>query len=350
MTQIKSTVFYDCSKLKSVFENTGFEFEKSGLAPGLTSFINYFLPLRAKFLSESYVAYEKDKVQGFITLEKDEKNRKRLKITKVFLEKNSLDIGKLLVQYVVSRYCAMGAVSYKVVVENSRTDLLSLFVDGCNFRKSAQEFIYKINSAVISWDENLVPEGFGFYKNIKSAEVCRLYNSNINSYQRHSFLRGKEQFEPDFACGIKDKTSFSYVLEDEQKGKVYGYFNISTYNNRDYLLDFVLDTGFEIYFEDALRFVFYCLNKRTSNWTLYVKVKTYFMNYKFFKEYCEEKNFELVKSSSVLTKDYLKEIKESSLINSAKIVFNDITPAFKTNNTFSASNYRVQNQCNHQVP
>ena len=75
MTQIKSTVFYDCSKLKSVFENTGVEFEKSGIAPDLTSFINYFLPLGAKFLSESYVAYEKDKVQGLITLEKDEKNR-----------------------------------------------------------------------------------------------------------------------------------------------------------------------------------------------------------------------------------------------------------------------------------
>ena len=44
----------------------------------------------------------------------------------------------------------------------------------------------------------------------------------------------------------------------------------------------------------------------------------------------ELKEYSLVKFSSILTKDYLKEIKENSLLKSAKIVFNDITPAFKT--------------------
>lgn len=330
MTQIRSSVFYDCSKLKSVLERDGFEFEKTGLAPGITSFIHYFLPLRAKFLSESFVAYEKGKIQGFITLEKDEKSRKRLKITKIFLEENSFDIGKLLVQYVISRYCAMGAVSYNVVVEDIRTDLLTLFINGCSFRNNAKEFIYKIDNKSLLSDDTYEPEGFRFYRNIKSSDVCRLYNSNINSYQRHSFLRSKEQFEPDFASGLVNKTSFSYVLEDELKDRVYGYFNISTYNNTDYILDFVLDGSFEIYFEDALLFISSCLSKRVKKWNLYIKIKSYFMNYKFFREYCDSKGFEFVKLSSVLTKDYLKEIKENSLINSAKIVFNDITPAFKT--------------------
>lgn len=333
MTQIKSTVFCDFSKLKNILEHKGFEFDKQAFAPSLVAFVHHFLPLRMKFLCESYVAYEKGKILGLISLEKDEKNPKRLKITRVFLEQNSFDIGKLLVQYVVSRYCAMGAVSFQVVVENSKSDLLSLFIDGCGFRKNADEYLYKIENTDLPNTAEINYEGFNFYKNIRVSEVCRLYNTSINSYQRHSFARVKKQFEPDFASGISDKTSFSYVLEDEQKGRVYGYFNISTYNNADYVLDFVLDGAFEIYFQDALMFIANSLSKRTKKWNLYVKIKTYFSNYKVFKEYMELKGYKPVKSSSILTKDYLKEIKENSLLKSAKIVFNDITPAFKTNNS-----------------
>ena len=333
MTQIKSTVFCGFSRLKSVLEHKGFEFDKKAFVPSLVAFFHHFLPLRMKFLPESYIAYEKNDVFGLISLEKDEKNSKRLKITRVFLEQNSFDVGKLLVQYVISRYCAMGAVSYQVVVENTKADMLSLFVDGCGFRKNAQEYLYKVTADDIHIDDNISPDGFKFYKSIRVGEVCRLYNMNINSYQRHSFARTKEQFEPDFACGISDKTSFSYVLEDEQKGKVYGYFNVSTYNNIDYVLDFVLDGAFEIYFQDALMFIANSLSKRTKKWNLYVKIKTYFSNYKVFKEYMELKGYKPVKSSSILTKDYLKEIKENSLLKRAKIVFNDITPAFKTNNS-----------------
>ena len=51
-----------------------------------------------------------------------------------------------------------------------------------------------------------------------------------------------------------------------------------------------------------------------------------------------DENFKIA-SEAVLTniknllkdKSYLKEIKESRLLNNAKIIFNDNTPAFKTN-------------------
>lgn len=329
MTQIKNTLFYSSYKLQNVFKDSGLDFKKSDFLFFTLSFFNYFLPLRAKFLAESYIVFEKEKIQGLISVEKDERSRKRLKITKVFLEENALDSGKLLVQYIISRYCAMGAISYQVVVEDSRQDMLSLFVDGCGFRKNAQEFIYKVEKDTLKFDTSSISDGFKFFKNIKSVDVARLYNSNINSYQRHSFSKTKEQFEPYFAAGVCDCAVFSYVLEDEQKGKIYGYFNITTYNNQDYMLDFVIDSAFEVYFEDALCFVSDCLSKRVKNWNLYVKVKSFFANYKFFKEYCESNKYKLVKSSSILTKDYLKEIKENSLLNNAKIVFNDITPAFK---------------------
>lgn len=335
MTQIKNIIFCSRSKLKNALKCAGFEFTKSDFGPYLIDFIHHLLPLRMKFLSESFVALEGGKVQGLITLEKDNKSRKRLKITRLFLEQNSCDTGKLLVDYVVSRYSAMGAFSYQVVVEDKREDMLCLFIDGCGFRNNAAEYMYKIQSCDIDCNENAHPEGFKFYKNSAATEASRLYNSNINSYQRHNFARTAEQFSPEFAQGMKDKISYSYLLEDEQKGRVYGYFSVYTFNNCDFVLDFVLDRGFEIYFSDALSFIAHILSKRTKNWNLFVKVKSYFSNYESFKTHLETNNYPLVKSSCILTKDFLKEARQGGLLNSAKIIFNDITPAYKNSSTKS---------------
>ena len=68
---------------------------------------------------------------------------------------------------------------------------------------------------------------------------------------------------------------------------------------------------------------------RVKKWNLYVKIKSFFINYNYFKQYIEDKNFNCVVSSCILTKDYLKTVKEKHLINNAKIIFNDATPAFK---------------------
>ncbi len=331
MTQIKSMVFCSRAKLKNIFESSGFEVIKSDFTPLGLDFINYILPLKLKFLNESYVALENNKAQALLTLEKHEKHKKRFKITRLFLEKNSFDTGKLLVDYVTSRYCAQGANSYQVIVEDSMVDMINLFKEGCGFKKVAQEFIYKIENENIDTTKELVTGGFEPFKYQRAQEVSDLYNENINSFQRHNFSREKEQFKLEFATGIKNKASFSYLLENEKTNQIYGYFNIQTYNNHDYILDFVLNRGFEEYYENAISFITNCINRRTKKWNLYIKLKSYFNNFEIFKEYLEKNNYSFVKSSQILVKDYLKEVKEESFLNSAKIVFSDINVAYKTN-------------------
>jgi len=332
MTQIKSIVFCARRKLKTALKNTGFEFSNDDFGPYFFDFIHHLIPLKFKFLKESFVALQNNKIQGLITLEKDEKSKTKLKISKLFLEKNSYDAGKLLVQYVLSRYCAMGALSYRVVVDENQQDLLSLFITGCGFYENAFEYMYQISSESASKFSQISPEGFAFFKTSCAQEVCELFNRNINSYQRYNFARTPEQFDSNFAQGISCDTHFAYVLQDESQNKIYGYFIVSTRNNKDYVLDFVMDKAFEVYFDDALAFIISSLNKRNKNWNLFIKIKSYFINYERFKNNLEEHNFTLVKTSKILTKDFLAKQKEMNILNSAKIVFNDITPAFKNSN------------------
>ena len=102
MTEIKNIVFTDCKKnpLTRFF-----------------CFINYLLPLRLKYANESFVALNDNIQQGLITLVKDTKSHTRFKITKLILEENSTSIANQLVNYVISRYRAMGAHAFYVVVD-----------------------------------------------------------------------------------------------------------------------------------------------------------------------------------------------------------------------------------------
>lgn len=328
MTEIKSIVFYSRGKLKAALNDAGFEFTGADFPPYFIDFFHNILPLKMKFLDETFVALDRGSIRSLITVQKDERSAKKLKITKLFIEKNSLDAGKMLVEYLISRYCAQGAQSFQVTVEEKRDDILSLFVRGCGFRDNAKEFIYAIKNGDIKEPDEIFENEFKLFRQNNAKDACKLYNSNINSYQKYNFSRTTEQFSGNFIQGEGQNTSFVYTLEDVNK-RIYALYRVKTKNNKDYVLDFVVDRGCENHFKDGLSYVAKSLSKRSKNWTMYVKVKSFFANYESFKNILGEMQFPLVKSSKILTKDFLKPSVENNLLNSAKIIFNDITPAFK---------------------
>jgi len=67
-------------------------------------------------------------------------NRKKLKISQLFLEENSIEYGELLINYVVNKFLAKGAQSFCVVVDEADDKLLKLFNDVCKFRTIADEY------------------------------------------------------------------------------------------------------------------------------------------------------------------------------------------------------------------
>ena len=297
MIEIKNIVFTKC---------------EMNLFQGFICFINHILPLRLKFANESFIALSDNKKEALITLDKDSKSISRFKITKLILEENSTSIACELVNYVISRYKAMGASSFYVVVDEKQADLLNIFQNELNFRACGFEYLYKINSINTSATLFLKP-----YKKELVGNVCKFYNENINSFNR--FLFGRQNYQ--FSNGCQ-----KYIFSEEND-KILAYFEVATKNNIDFYINFSIDFAYNIYLTDAIKIIYTKIKQKNKNANLYIKIKDYFMNSKELIAILNENNMEFVSKSKILAKDYYKEIKQNDILKNAKIVFSDPTIA-----------------------
>ncbi len=291
--------------------------EKQAFLKAFVRFFNYLFPLRLKFLNESFVALKDSKPTGLITFDKDSKSFSRFKITKLILEDEAIFTASRLVKYVTTRYRAMGAQSFYVVFDETRSDLAGIFKDELNFRNCGSEYLYKISNIQ---EKNATKCSFFLkpYKKEEGRTVCNFYNENINSYNRVLFSREIYQFSNGFE---------KFVFYNEKQDKILGYFEIATKNNIDFYINFSIDAAYNIYIIDAIKFIYLKLKQKYKKFNLYIKVKDYFMNSKEILTILKENNFEFVSKSHIFAKDYLREIKDMSLFKNTKIIFNDPTTA-----------------------
>ncbi len=332
MAIIKNLAFYQKNKLKNLKSFVGSDAFVSNFAPIPFDFINHILPLKLKFLSEAFVAIEEGKIKGLIALEKERSNSAKLKIIKLYLEENSAHIGEQLINYVISRYCAYGASSFYVFVSQELQEMAALFIDACKFRVSSYEFLYKTDSTKVKF-LNLGQYDIGCFKNLRNAhtkDICDLHNSSINQHLAPYFALQSGYFTEDLAPNLLGgKSSFRYVLEDSSKKMLYGYFSISTIDNKNYILESILSPAFDSYFMDILNFAAQQISKRTREWNLYIKIKNYFMNSQKIIKQLESHKFELKSKNLILTKDFLMPNKQEEKIHNRKIMFTDATPAWE---------------------
>ncbi len=275
-------------------------------------FINYILPLRMKFASESYVAFCDNQEESLITLEKDSKSYTRFKITKLILEENSTSIARELSNYVITKYRAQGANSFYIVVDERQVELLNIFKNELNFRECGIEYLYKVQNLSNNYIKILKP-----LKNNIKKEVTKFYNDNINSFNRPLFNRCEYQF-------LNNNCMNFYFNKDSE---ILGYFEVSTKNNVDFYINFVIDFAYNVYLMDAVKYIYSKLKQKYKKFNLYIKVKDYFMNSKELNAILKENNIEQISKGRILAKDYYKEIKNDLLFKSAKIIFVDPTTA-----------------------
>lgn len=276
-------------------------------------FINHLLPLKLKFKNESFSILIDNKAQGTMTLDKDAKSHTRYKITKLILEENSSFVCKQLVNYVITRYRAMGAAQFYIVADEKDAQLLNIFKNELNFRLCGCEYLYKINSIDSNYGIILKP-----VKNELISNICNFYNENINSFNRVLFSRQNYQF--------KNKCT-KYIFLKEEENKILGYFEVASKNNVDFYINFSIDFSYNIYLTDAVKFINSKLKQKYKKFNLYIKVKDYFMNSKELISILNENNTQFISKSQILAKDYYKEIKETNIFKSTKIIFNDPTTA-----------------------
>lgn len=328
MAIIKNLAFVSKSKLKNLVPYLNFGLENTVQGPFLADAVHSLLPLKLKFLKESYVIIENNEVLGLITVKRDDTAPKRIKITEFSLKENCSKQGEILINEVTNRFFKKGAESFLVSIDEETPKILRLFQDGAKFRPAGDEFLFTLKKSDFTYYRDFNYPFIRFSKNSEAEKIAELCNGVINSSKLPTFELDPNSFKDNIFVGIKGCVNFKYVLENTSNGKLFGYFSISTSNNKEYTLEAILRPSYEIYLADILKFVKHEVSKRTTGWVLNVKIRSCFTNYNALIEAMIGCDFYYDKKLKILTKDLFKTAYAENQLPNKQMIFNDITPAF----------------------
>ncbi len=318
MTVIKNLAFCNKNKLKSLTSFVESELDLSVFYPFPLDLLHSFLPFGLKFLNESFAAIENKKIKGLVTVQKT--GRKKIKFIRLLFEENSMEEGKLLINFVITQFLSKGVESFIVTVDKRNAPVLNVFKTGSGFSALACESVYKTdkNDIIIGYDE----VNFEYIRKIRPDEINKtlnFINGMMNSYQKVTFKKEAEDFKNLFLNSAE-----CYVVENEKENGFLGYFSILKLNRSDYILDFVIAKGYEGYFSDIVKFAKTRVSKRKNFNSLLIRLKSYYSNYGELNEMLSLE-YENRIENEILVKDFLIPKKQFSY---EKMVFNDVTPAF----------------------
>ncbi len=318
MAKIKKVILHNKKLLSCLVPHTGYDFFTTGFAPFPFDAVNFILPLRFKFFQDAYLIMENKEVKGFVSLEVEKGSKYRINISKFFLNENSLEYGEQLINYVTSRYSAIGATSFNIKFDSTYEKLINLLINNCKFRVSSQEKIYKIEN--IKNTEGTLNYFYSF-SNHDAQSVLELVNSCINGYQRGTFGKSEGHFRENLINELDSKTMFKYIFKADDKDDIRGYFSIFSLDNKNYIVDLILDPAYNPYFIDIMSFCSREIQKRKKNFSIYLRLNQCFMNFGELDEIArQEEGFEFLKQNIILTKDFYVPIKEGE---KNKVVFFD---------------------------
>jgi hypothetical protein len=288
------------------------------------------LPLRLKCLSESYVSIESKQISGMISLKAQPGNPHSWNINKLFLDKNSYDAGRQLIDYAIAKYGAMGANTFTVRIDSAFDELMELFAKGCGFRMCSSEQLWEMRQG--KTDEEIRKINAGFFRPFKNSDaeaVKNIYNDNIFPHFRFSLAKTRKEFNNIVFSGLNKTCYFRYVLEEQNSNK--GYFSIQTDDNKNFVMDIDIIQGYDCCFSDVINFALSQIKMRRKSFNLYILNKKYQISGSKFEDYLSKNGFTCIKTNIVMVKDYYKKIQEEKRSKMPAVVFSDISrkPAFK---------------------
>ncbi len=309
MTRIRKLNCFDYPKLKKMISYLGSpegEFFAKAFFNTPFGLLNSIMPLKYKFLNESYILLDGKEILGLITIEPAIGNPYKINITRLVLQNNMYDAGKQLIDFVTSKYSAKGASSFIVSVDECHDELLRLFTDGCGFRQCASETLWKIEN----FDKNPeIPYGFRPFNNGDAKNVCKLYNAEIETIYKASLERIKQEFEDPLLGGYSQFYKNRYVLEDPSKKRIIGYLSITTSDNTNFIIDFITNDGYEISYDDILKYAISEISRRRTTFYPFVKQKNYTKTADKLGEYLRNKNYSAIQNQVILVKHFYKPVK-----------------------------------------
>lgn len=312
MTIIRKLNFLDKPKIKELSPFLNSEDENlfiDILTTGLPGHLHYYLPLKYKLLSESYLMTDKDRTLGLITVGVFNGNYRKINISQLFFVENYYEVAQQLIEFIISQYGAMGATTFYILVDDIYSELAQLLLNNCGFRQCSYEQIWEVPKISFKRGKGLKYRRF---KKSDVAMVSDIYNDSVLTHFRPTMLREKDEFCETVFSGLKYSNEYRYVIEEEAGSRIIAYFKISTADNHKYMVDFNYSIGYELDFDTILYFATREILKRTKNFTLFIKMKNYIDTNKAQKEYFKEAKFNLISTKNLFVKDFFKVAKEYS--------------------------------------
>ena len=270
--------------------------------------LHHLLPLKFKFLPESYVLKDRKDIKGLITIAPSKGRHKKMEIQKLLFEENSFSIAADLVQYVVSKYKALGANSIIVKVDDYLPELLSMFISKCGFSQISYEKLWRITKFI---DTDFDKREFRSIKNSDIQLVTNLFNDSLLPHFRP--LLGKEisEFKESLFKGLSYYNEYKYVMEDKKTRNVIAYISIQTLDNENFVVDIVQTGWANIDVNVLLSYAAYQVKKRKNKFGLFVKSKRYTTIGESLETTFMQNGFECVQNQIVLTNSSAKVLKST---------------------------------------
>ena len=270
--------------------------------------LHHILPLRFKFLPESYILKDGKEVKGLITTAPSKSRIKRMEIQKLFFEENCYEDAGELIQFVVSKYKAMGAVSFIVRVDDYLPELLKLFVSRCNFSQISYEKLWKIDNIE---NAEFNKKEFREFRNSDSQAIANLYNDSLFPHIRPLLSKDAREFKEDIFKGLSYYSEYKYVMVDRKSRNITAYISILTADNENYIIDIIQSSWIDIDINNIISFAYSQVRKRKKKFNLFIKTKKYTQLGEKYEQLFLDKKLECVQNQIVLTNTSAKILKET---------------------------------------
>lgn len=309
MAKIRKLYFFDKNKVQemiSFLNNSSGDKYINHIMFNPFAFLHHILPLRFKFLPESYILKENKDAKGLITVAPISRYQKKVEIKKLFFEQNAIFDAVDLVQFAVSKYKAMGAISVLVKVDDYLVDLLSMFVSKCGFSQISYEKLWRINKFS---DAEYDKREFRIFRNSDAKAIVNLYNDALLPHFRHLLGKCVKDFKENAFKGLACITEYKYVVEDRKSKNVIGYISITTSDNENFIIDVTQSAWVNLDINSIVSFATSQIKKRKKRFGLFIRTKRYTNFGENYEREFIKNGFECVQNQIVLTNSSAKVLK-----------------------------------------
>ena len=318
MTKIRKLYYFDKKNAKEMisFLNNGDAYVNNIMFNPFVP-LHHILPLRFKYLPESYVLKDKNIMKGLITIAPSRCPLKQMEIQRLLFEENCYEDAGELIQYVVSKYKAKGCASIIARIDDYLPELLKLFVSKCGFSQISYEKLWSVDSDNTFLNTGINgknyrqynPKMFRTFRNSDAPVVANMYNEQLLPHFRPLLGKDGKDFKDKLFPGLSYFNEYKYVYQDKKLKNIMSYISIKTPDNKNYILDIIQSSWEEIDINLIISFALEQIKKRKKDSKLFVKTKKYTqLGEKYEKDFMENE-FECVQNQIVLTNSSAKIIR-----------------------------------------